>query len=148
MVQFCAAKTEKIMEIVEIYTDGSSVDGQYGGYCALILGPDRIFSSRALLTNQQAELMAIELAFQQVEDISIAWIYTDSAFAIGCLYAHFNLTNSPWLKCIVDRIQDDFIHRHIHGKFVKVKSHADNKYNRLCDRVAQREAYNCKLEYK
>ena len=137
------------MDTLHIYTDGSSVDGQYGGYCALLLHTGEIIAGRAFLTNQQAELMAIELAFMQLDDGSEVRIYTDSAFAIGCLNRGFNLSASPWLKDIVDRIYDEHIvRRHIRGKFVKVKGHADDKYNRLCDKIAQNEAYQLKQENK
>jgi ribonuclease HI len=133
--------------MVEIYTDGSSVDGQFGGYCALVLNSGEIFASRAFLTNQQAELMAIELAFMQVEDNGEVWIYTDSSFAIGCLCKGFNLSMSPWLKEIRDRIYDDhIIRRHIRGRFIKVKGHAVDRYNNLCDRIAREEAYKLQQE--
>jgi ribonuclease HI len=135
--------------MIEIYTDGSSVDGQYGGYCALFVVTGEIFASRAFLTNQQAELMAIELAFTQVEDESEVRIYTDSAFAIGCLVRQFDLSASPWLKEIRDRICDDhIIHRHIRGMFIKVKGHSVDRYNHLCDRIALYEAYRFKQEMR
>ncbi len=135
--------------MIEIYTDGSSVDGQYGGYCALVINTGEIYASRAFLTNQQAELMAIELAFMQAEDDSEIRIYTDSIFAIGCLSKGFNLSNSHWLKEIRDRIYDDhIIRRHIRGRFVKVRGHSVDKYNNLCDRIAMEEAYKLKQEMK
>jgi ribonuclease HI len=135
--------------MIEIYTDGSSVDGQYGGYCALVLNTGEVYASRAFLTNQQAELMAIELAFMQVDDNREAKIYTDSSFAIGCLSRGFNLSVSPWLKEIRDRIFDDhIIRRHIRGRFVKVKGHSVDRFNNLCDRIAQEEAYKLKQEMK
>lgn len=136
------------MDIVHLYTDGSSIDGQYGGYCAVNASTGEIFAGRACLTNQQAELMAIELAMRQVPDGATAYVYTDSAFAIGCLARGFNLSNSPWLKDVVSRIQDDWVRRHVHGKFLKVKGHSDDKINMLCDKLAKEQAYLCKYEYK
>ena len=138
---------ERETVIYHVYTDGSCVSGEYGGYAVLFAETGEIYSARACLTNQQAELMAIELAFQQVDDNSTVIIYTDSAFAIGCVGRSFNLSESPWLKCIRDRIVDDhIIKRHIKGKFIKVKGHSEDKYNRLVDKVAQDEAYILKSE--
>ncbi len=123
---------------VHAWTDGSSIDG-CGGY-ACLLDNGEIISGSGYLTNQAAELMAIELAIHFAPGNCFLVIHSDSAFAIGCIARHFNLSKSPHLQEIQHRIHDDLISRHIRGRFVKVKGHSGDHQNNVVDKEARRQA--------
>ena len=123
---------------IHVWTDGSSID-TCGGY-ACLFDNGEVISGSGCMTNQAAELTAIELAIRLAPDNCYLVIHSDSAFAIGCISRHFNLSKSPHLQVIQKQIQSDLISRHIKGRFVKVKGHSGDHYNNVVDREAKRQA--------
>ena len=129
-----------IMDIYNVYTDGSSVMGKYGGYACMFLDTGEIMSGRCMATNQLAEMLAIELAFIFAPDNCKLVISSDSAFAIHAISGRWNLSQSKHLLDVRNRIDDYSIKKHISYKFVKVAGHSSDKFNRMVDSAAQREA--------
>ena len=140
-------REKKMKPVRQVYTDGSCVNGMYGGYACLYLDTGEVLSGRAQLTNQQAELMAIELAVVNCEDGVDLKVFTDSAFSIGC-FRGYNLEKSPHLEEIRNRVRKYAIEHHILVTLIKVKGHYDDQFNRTCDRLAQCEARKLQEEYK
>jgi ribonuclease HI len=125
---------------LHVYTDGSSVMGKYGGYACMFLDTGEIMSGRCMATNQLAEMLAIELAFIFAPENCKLIIYSDSMFAINAIHNRWNLTNSKHLLEVRNRIDNSSISKHISYKFTKVAGHSSDKYNRMVDSAAQKEA--------
>jgi ribonuclease HI len=134
------------MDIYHVYTDGSSVDMQYGGYACLFLDTGELISGRCPATNQMAEMLAIELALMFAEENSQLEIYSDSSFAIHAIHNRWNLSNSKHLLEVRNRIDELSITKHIRYKFTKVAGHSQDKYNRIVDAEAVKEARLFKSE--
>ncbi len=130
--------------LIQCWTDGSSIEG-CGGY-AVLFDSGEILSGSGYLTNQAAELTAIELAISHVPDNSQMVIFSDSKFAIGCIARNFNLSKSPHLKEIQERIFKDIVSRHIKGEFRWIRGHSGNSQNRLVDGEARRKAEELRYE--
>ena len=129
---------------IHVWTDGSSIDG-CGGY-ACLFDNGEIISGSGYMTNQAAELMAIELAIRFAPGNCFLVIHSDSAFAIGCISRHFNLSKSPHLQVIQRRTHDDLVSRHIRGRFLKVKGHSGDHHNNLVDKEARKQAERLRYE--
>jgi ribonuclease HI len=126
------------MNEIHVWTDGSSIQGCAGYACVFESG--EIFAGNLWGTNQQAEMMAIELAIMMAQDGAFLAIHTDSSFAIKAITRGWNLSKSPHLEEIRGRIREDFLKRKVHGRFVKVKGHSGDKFNDLADRLARQQA--------
>ena len=131
------------MNEIHVWTDGSSIQGCAGYACVFESG--EIFAGNLWGTNQQAEMMAIELAIMMTEDGSFLVVHTDSSFAMKAITRGWNLSKSPHLEQIRGRIREDFLTRKVRGRFVWVKGHTGNRYNELADKLARQQAE--KLRY-
>ncbi len=147
------------MKSVEIYTDGAcSGNPGAGGWCAILIykGTQKIISGyNRETTNNRMELFAIIQGLAALKESCEVKLYSDSAYAI-------NAINEGWLDAWVRsgwRTADkkevkntdlwrDLIARKSKHKveFIKVKGHADNEFNNLCDKHAREEICKAKGE--
>ncbi len=144
------------MKEVEIYTDGAcSGNPGVGGWCAILMyrGASKTISGyNKDTTNNRMELFAIIQGLGALKEPCRVKIYSDSAYAV-------NSINSGWIESWrkngwktadkkevknVDLWTDLLIRMRGHEvEFIKVKGHADNEYNNLCDKHARAEIETC-----
>lgn len=140
------------MKKVDIYTDGAcSGNPGAGGWCAILIynGVTKVLSGYSKsTTNNRMELFAIIQGLAALKEPCIVKLYSDSAYAI-------NAINEGWLNGWkasgwktadkkevknVDLWKDLLLKLSNHEvEFIKVKGHADNEYNNLCDKTARGE---------
>ena len=134
---------------VDLYTDGacSGNPGAGGwGYVLICKSKQKQESGFALeTTNNRMELIAVLEGVKAINKPCSLTIYTDSAYVHNAFTEHWienwqanGFKNSRkqevankdlWLE-LIEALK---IHNY---KFVKVKGHADNTYNNLCDKLA------------
>ncbi len=140
------------MKKVTIYTDGAcSGNPGAGGWGAVLFYKDTMkeisgFSPET--TNNQMELTAAIKALEMLKEPCEVDLYSDSAYLVnafledwitkwqlnGFKSANKKLVqNADLWKQIIELAN---IHK---VKFIKVKGHADNKYNNRCDELATGE---------
>lgn len=144
------------MKTVEIYTDGAcSGNPGVGGWCAILIynGISKIISGYSKsTTNNRMELFAIIQGLAALKTSCRVKLYSDSAYAINAL-------NGGWLDSWrangwrtadkkdvknVDLWKDLMLKIKGHEvEFIKVKGHADNEYNNMCDKYARAEIAKC-----
>lgn len=138
------------MEKVTIYTDGAcSGNPGPGGWGAILMyqgNQKEISGGKRETTNNIMELTAALEALKQLKFPCEVELYSDSAYLVNAFNQKWiegwkkkNWTNSSkepvknkeiWQE--LDRLT------HVHKvKFIKVKGHADNKYNNRCDELAR-----------
>ena len=151
-------KWVKQMKSVEIYTDGAcSGNPGVGGWCAILIynGVEKTISGyNKSTTNNRMELFAIIMGLAALKQPCNVTLYSDSAYAI-------NAINNGWLDSWrrggwktadkkdvknVDLWNDLALKMSWHNvTFVKVKGHADNEYNNMCDKKAREEIASCRV---
>lgn len=140
------------MKQVTIYTDGAcSGNPGAGGYCAILSykGLSKTISGyEALTTNNRMELMAIIEGLKALKERCQVEIFSDSSYCV-------NAFTNGWIKAWqakgwrtsdnkdvknVELWQELLRLTAYHDvKFNKVKGHADNELNNLCDKTARKE---------
>lgn len=140
------------MKNVTIYTDGAcSGNPGPGGWCAILIYKStekQICGGQAQTTNNQMELLAVIKALLALNEPCIVDLYSDSAYVV-------NAINNNWLTSWEQNLWRTADNKPVKNlelwqqlkqllavhkvNFIKVKGHADNKYNNLCDKVAQSE---------
>ncbi len=137
------------MKKVTIYTDGAcSGNPGVGGWGAVLMFngfEKRISGAERETTNNRMELFAVISALECLKEPCEVTVYSDSAytvkgFAEGWVYGW---GKKGWEKpdnkqvLNVDLWQRLLALTRVHSvKFVKVKGHADNEYNNICDKLA------------
>jgi len=137
---------------VDLYTDGAcSYNPGPGGWgCVLIYkGTEKQLSGfEDNTTNNRMELMAVIKGLNQLKEKCKVNIYTDSAYV-------FNAFNEKWIdnwiangwknsqkKPVLNyELWQELLSALKNQEVVwnKVKGHADNKYNNICDKLATSE---------
>lgn len=138
---------------VDLYTDGAcSQNGTWiGGWGAVLLCGEHQKQLSGFMkntTNNQMELMAVIEGLKALKQKVDVTIYTDSAYVHNAFVNNWlsawqnngwkNSQNKPvankelWLQLI------ELCSKHI-VSWQKVKGHADNEYNNLCDKLATDE---------
>ena len=145
------------MKNVDIYTDGAcSGNPGIGGWCAILIynGIEKVISGfNKQTTNNRMEIFAIIQGLAALKEPCNVTIYSDSAYAV-------NAIENGWLNSWkrngwktgdkkevknIDLWNDLSLRMAPHNtNFVKVKGHADNKYNNLCDQHARAEIDKCR----
>lgn len=140
------------MKKVTIYTDGAcSGNPGIGGWGAILFYKNQmkeISGFNENTTNNQMELTAAIMALDKLKEPCEVELYSDSAYLINAfnedwitkwqLNGFRNSNKKPvqnvdlWRKLI----EFNSFHK---IKWVKVKGHADNKYNNRCDELATGE---------
>ena len=145
------------MKKVDIYTDGAcSGNPGIGGWCAILIynGIEKTISGfNKQTTNNRMEVFAIIQGLAALKERCEVTIYSDSAYAV-------NAIENGWLESWkrngwrtgdnkevknIDLWKDLSLRMSDHNvRFVKVKGHADNEYNNLCDKTARAEIDKCR----
>ena len=128
--------------LIEIYSDGSCRKNGTGGYASYNLNTDTIVYGKATnTTNNRMELYAAISAIENIKDYSKVVIYSDSKYVVNCINSWVN----DWYKSNkISMMKNNDLLRllkiHLDRLIISaiwVKGHADNKYNNLCDQIAQ-----------
>lgn len=145
------------MKKVDIFTDGAcSGNPGIGGWCAILIynGIEKTISGfNKQTTNNRMEVFAIIQGLAALKERCEVTIYSDSAYAV-------NAIENGWLESWkrngwrtgdnkevknIDLWNDLSLRMSEHNvRFVKVKGHADNEYNNLCDKTARAEIDKCR----
>ena len=149
------------MRHLDFYTDGAfSSKTQMGGWASICIEDDMVIDTKTgyepYSTNNRMELMAFLSALENINTIETLYttvsIYTDSAYISNCFeqkwYTRW-LTNG-WRTSDKQDVKNQDLWRRIvalyiklkdnHSlKIIKVKSHANNKWNDYSDLLAVRE---------
>lgn len=140
------------MKKVDLYTDGAcSGNPGPGGWGVVLIYKDIIkeFSGyNPETTNNQMEITAVIEGLKKLKEACEVTIYTDSAYTMNAFSQGWitnwqlnewkNANKKPvankelWLELL------ELLSKHEYS-FVKVKGHADNKYNNRCDALATGE---------
>lgn len=140
------------MKKIDMYTDGAcSGNPGPGGWGVVLIYKDIIkeFSGyNPETTNNQMEITAVIEGLKKLKEPCEVTIYTDSAYTMNAfsqgwitnwqLSGWKNANKKPvankelWLELL------ELLSKHEYS-FVKVKGHADNKYNNRCDALATGE---------
>ena len=137
------------MKKITLYTDGAcSGNPGVGGWGAVLMYngyEKRISAAEECTTNNRMEVTAVIEGLKCLKEACIVDVYSDSAytvkgFAEGWVYGW---EKKGWKKpdnkqvLNVDLWQRLLALTRVHSvKFVKVKGHADNEYNNICDKLA------------
>lgn len=140
------------MKEIDIYTDGAcSFNPGPGGWGAVLIYKDvekRVSGFVPNTTNNRMELQAVISALDMLKEQCKVNIYTDSAYI-------FNAFTNNWIeKWQVNQWKTsnkkDVLNKDLWEKLIeysayhqinwnKVKGHADDKYNNICDELARGE---------
>ena len=137
------------MKKVILYTDGAcSGNPGIGGWGAVLMyknAEKRISGAIGSTTNNRMELTAVIEGLKCLKEPCEVEIYSDSAYAVN---AFVNGWVYEWVKNGFKKsdnkpVLNEDLWRELHDlssyhkvKFIKVKGHADNEYNNICDKLA------------
>ena len=138
---------------LQVYTDGSCLPGNHGGYSFIVLSADRKsvyrFQSGYIpeATNNIAELEAILQSLIKLPDVHVD-IHTDSKYCIDALSLYYKIwEKNNWVTSLGEPVRNKdlimAIRKLMHGRkvsFVKVKGHAGDPFNTMCDYLAKSAA--------
>lgn len=137
---------------VTIYTDGAcSGNPGAGGWGAILMAGDKIkefsgFDSET--TNNKMELTAVIEALKALKKPCNVELYSDSAYVVNAINQGWleNWKNNGWRGSDKKPVKNIELWLELDGlmithnvTFIKVKGHADNKYNNRCDALATGE---------
>lgn len=137
------------MKEVELYTDGAcSGNPGVGGWGAVLLykGTEkRISGAEADTTNNRMEMTAVIEGLKCLKEPCSVKLYSDSAYTVNAFLKGWvyewqrngfkKSDKKPVLN--VDLWQQLLDLTQMHSvEFIKVKGHADNEYNNICDKLA------------
>ena len=137
------------MKKVEIYTDGAcSGNPGPGGWAAILFykGKQKTISGgEKETTNNRMELMGVIQGLKALKEKCNVTVYTDSAYTANAFKLGWiagwqqncwkTSSNKPVLNKDLWEQLADLVSKH-EVTFVKVKGHADNKYNNMADEAA------------
>lgn len=154
---------------MKIYTDGAcSGNPGPGGWAAIIpiatkdpktgevLRNNIILSDgKKETTNNEMELLAVVKALQAIEKPENVTIFSDSAYVVNAIQKDWlnNWQKDNWINSQKQEVKNLKLWKELlklisyhKVDFVKVKGHADNELNNLCDKIAvqRRDEYKNK----
>ena len=147
------------MKKVTLYTDGAcSGNPGVGGWGAVLIynGHEKQMSAAVdNTTNNRMEMTAVIEGLKCLKEPCEVEVYSDSAYTVNAfengwvsswqLNGFKKADNKPVQN--VDLWQQLIELTTIHKvKFIKVKGHADNEYNNICDKLATDAVKNFKAE--
>ena len=137
------------MKRVILYTDGAcSGNPGVGGWGAVLMfngHEKRISSAEQSTTNNRMEVTAVIEGLKCLKEPCEVQVYSDSAYTVNAFNNGwiFSWEKGGWKKADNKPVLNaDLWQRllnltRIHSvNFVKVKGHADNEYNNICDKLA------------
>lgn len=147
------------MKKVILYTDGAcSGNPGIGGWGAVLMfkGVEkRISGAEPSTTNNRMEMTAVIEGLKSLKEPCEVEVYSDSAYTVnafenGWIYGwekngFKKADNKPVLNTDLWQVllQLTRVHK---VRFIKVKGHADNEYNNICDKLATDAVKNFKNE--
>jgi ribonuclease HI len=147
------------MKRVILYTDGAcSGNPGAGGWGAVLMFngfEKRISGAERSTTNNRMELTAVIEGLKCLKEPCEVTVYSDSAYTVnafinGWVYGweksgYIKSDNKPVLN--EDLWRELLALTRVHRvNFIKVKGHADNEYNNICDKLATDAVKNLKSE--
>lgn len=145
------------MKEVILYTDGAcSCNPGVGGWGAVLIYNNiekRISGAEDNTTNNRMELFAVISGLECLKEPCKVVVYSDSAYTVNSFLNGwvYEWERSGWKKADkkpvlnTDLWQRLLALTRIHRvEFVKVKGHADNEYNNICDKLATDAVKNFK----
>ena len=140
------------MKKVEIYTDGAcSGNPGPGGWGAVLIYKTikkEISGFMPDTTNNRMELFAVLQALRQLKEPCIIDLYSDSAYFINAINNGWltSWQNNNWKTADKKEVKNMDLWKALMQEmkkhqitYNKVKGHADNQYNNLCDKLATDE---------
>jgi len=140
------------MKKIDLYTDGAcSGNPGPGGWGAVLIynGHEKEVSGyKAETTNNQMELMAIIKGLGAINETCSVTVHTDSAYVFNAFTKGWidSLQKNGWKTANKSDVKNKALWQELilcvdnhKTSWRKVKGHADNKYNNLCDALATGE---------
>lgn len=137
------------MKNVDLYTDGAcSGNPGKGGYGGILMynGVSKEYSGyEEITTNNRMELTAVIVGLKMLKEPVNLNIYSDSAYVVNAFINDWitNWINNDWRTANKKPVQNIDLWKELivqlkphNVTWNKVKGHADNQYNNLCDRLA------------
>ncbi len=138
-----------MMKEVDIYTDGAcSGNPGPGGWAAVLIYGEHmkeLSGGHAHTTNQRMELTAAIEALKALKEPCKVKLYSDSAYMVNCFQQKWyeKWQQNGWKNSQGQPVENkdlwtqllSLTHTH-QVAFIKVKGHADNKWNNRCDQLA------------
>lgn len=147
------------MKKVTLYTDGAcSGNPGVGGWGAVLIynGHEKqISGAEEVTTNNRMEIYAVIMGLECLKEPCEVTVYSDSAYTVNAFLNGwvYEWEKNGWRKAdkkpvlnmeLWQRLLD--LTRKNKVQFVKVKGHADNEYNNLCDKLATTAIKNFNAE--
>ena len=140
------------MKIIDLYTDGAcSGNPGPGGWGAVLIynGHEKKVSGyQSETTNNQMELMAIIKGLNAINEPCRVTVHTDSAYVFNAFTKGWidSWQKNGWKTANKADVKNKALWKELillaenhKTSWRKVKGHADNKYNNLCDALATGE---------
>ncbi len=137
------------MKQVILYTDGAcSGNPGVGGWGAVLMyngHEKRISGAEQSTTNNRMELFAVISGLECLKEPCEVTVYSDSAYTVNAFTNGwvYDWEKSGWKKADNKPVLNVDLWQRLLGltrtnkvNFVKVKGHADNEYNNICDKLA------------
>lgn len=137
------------MKQVTLYTDGAcSGNPGVGGWGAVLIykgHEKRISGSEESTTNNRMEVFAVISGLESLKEPCEVTVYSDSAYTVNAFSEGwiFEWEKSGWKKADNKQVLNTDLWQRLltltrkhKVSFVKVKGHADNEYNNICDKLA------------
>lgn len=138
------------MEEVTIYTDGAcSGNPGPGGWGALLMYQDskkEISGGKENTTNNVMELTAVIEGLKLLKFPCKVKLYSDSAYVVNAFNQKwiYGWMKNGWKNASKEPVKNQELWQELYSltkthevEFIKVKGHADNKYNNRCDELAR-----------
>ncbi|HHY79082.1 MAG TPA: ribonuclease HI [Thermoanaerobacter sp.] len=139
-------------EIIEIYTDGAcSGNPGPGGWAAVLLYKGikkEISGFEETTTNNRMELKAVIEALKALKKPCQVNLYSDSNYVVNAFKEGWleKWQKNNWIKSDKKPVENQDSWKELlevsanhQINWIKVKGHADNEYNNLCDKIATKE---------
>ena len=143
------------MEKVIIYTDGAcSGNPGPGGWGAILMYKDikkEISGWQKDTTNNVMELTAVIEALKLLKFNCNVKLYSDSAYVVNAFNQKwiYGWMKNGWKNSNKEPVKNKELWEELYSltkihnvEFIKVKGHADNKYNNRCDELARKAITN------
>lgn len=137
------------MKKVTLYTDGAcSGNPGVGGWGAVLIynGHEKqISGAEDATTNNRMEIYAVIMGLESLKEPCEVTVYSDSAYTVNAFENGwvYEWEKNGWRKADKKPVLNVDLWQRLLAltrvnkvKFVKVKGHADNEYNNLCDKLA------------
>ena len=137
------------MKKVTLYTDGAcSGNPGVGGWGAVLIyngHEKRISGAENATTNNRMEIYAVIMGLESLKESCEVTVYSDSAYTVNAFLNGwvYEWEKSGWRKADNKPVLNVELWQRLleltrinKVSFVKVKGHADNEYNNICDKLA------------